>query len=203
MQLLARLMDHALAEAGRRATIVGATSGDTVARRSRPSGIRSGPMCSCCSRMAAFRRPAPDDDHATEAHLHAVTIPGTFDDCQNLVKALFNNHRFRDSVNLAGVISINWARVEWRRSPILRGGVALGAPHRRWRSASRRQFSVIFSPAMCPEDGVADRAAGDRHQRERHSGANAATGRYEMAPVAPQLAVDGYPDLLEFRAPSV
>ncbi len=46
-----------------------------------------------------------------EKNVHAVAIRGTFDDCQALVKAMFNDHAFRDRVALSGVNSINWARI--------------------------------------------------------------------------------------------
>jgi threonine synthase len=45
------------------------------------------------------------------ANAHAVAVPGTFDDCQDLVKAAFADTGFRDEVRLSAVNSINWARV--------------------------------------------------------------------------------------------
>ena len=44
-------------------------------------------------------------------NVHALALDGTFDDCQNIVKALFQHADFADSVKLSGVNSINWARV--------------------------------------------------------------------------------------------
>ena len=44
-------------------------------------------------------------------NVHAIAIDGTFDDCQDLVKAMFNDQPFRDDLRLAAVNSINWARV--------------------------------------------------------------------------------------------
>jgi threonine synthase len=65
-----------------------------------------------------------------EANVHAVAVRGTFDDCQALVKALFNDHAFRDRVQLAGVNSINWARIVAQVTYYFVAAVALGAPHR-------------------------------------------------------------------------
>ncbi|MGC6471486.1 MAG: threonine synthase [Parvibaculales bacterium] len=112
MQLLARLMDDALTRRGQRATIVGATSGDTggaaiEAFRGRdaidvfilyPEG-----------RVSDVQRKQMTTP--TDANVHAVAVQGTFDDCQALVKSMFNDVHFRDQVGLAGVNSINWARV--------------------------------------------------------------------------------------------
>jgi threonine synthase len=63
--------------------------------------------------------------------VHAVAIEGTFDDCQALVKAMFNHHAFRDRVRLSGVNSINWARIVAQAVYYFTAAVALGAPHRK------------------------------------------------------------------------
>jgi threonine synthase len=62
--------------------------------------------------------------------VHAIALEGTFDDCQAIVKALFNHARFRDDINLSGVNSINWARVAAQTVYYFTAAVALGAPHR-------------------------------------------------------------------------
>jgi threonine synthase len=67
---------------------------------------------------------------AGAANVHALAIDGTFDDCQALVKALFNHHRFRDAVSLSGVNSINWARIVAQAVYYFTSAVALGAPAR-------------------------------------------------------------------------
>jgi threonine synthase len=131
MQVLARLMDRALARRGERATIVGATSGDTggaaiEAFRGReaidifilyPDGRVSDVQ------RRQMTTPA-------EANVHALAIDGTFDDCQALVKGLFNDHATRDRLRLAGVNSINWARIMAQIVYYFSAGVALGAPDR-------------------------------------------------------------------------
>jgi threonine synthase len=67
----------------------------------------------------------PADDN-----VHALAIEGTFDDCQAIVKGLFNHHAFRDQVALSGVNSINWARIMAQAVYYFTAAVALGAPHR-------------------------------------------------------------------------
>jgi len=64
------------------------------------------------------------------ANVHALAIEGTFDDCQAIVKGMFNHHRFRDSVALSAVNSINWARIVAQVVYYFTSAVALGAPAR-------------------------------------------------------------------------
>jgi len=132
MQLLARLMDHLLAQRGERATIVGATSGDTggaavEAFRGRDHVdvvvlFPHGRISEVQRRMMT----TPADDN-----VHAIAVEGTFDDCQAIVKGLFNHHAFRDRVRLSGINSINWARIVAQVVYYFTAAVALGAPHRK------------------------------------------------------------------------
>lgn len=132
MQVLARLMDQALEERGERATIVAATSGDTGGAAVEAfRGCRRidlvvlyphGRISDVQRRMMT----TPDD-----ANVHALAVEGTFDDCQRLVKALFNHHAFRDRVRLSAVNSINWARIVAQVVYYFVAAAALGAPARR------------------------------------------------------------------------
>ncbi len=131
MQLLARLMDHALAKRSRRATIVGATSGDTGGAAI--EAFRSSKRVDVVilfpdGRVSDVQRRMMTTP--TEANVHAVAVKGTFDDCQALVKAMFNDHAFRDRMSLSGVNSINWARIVAQVTYYFVAAVALGAPHR-------------------------------------------------------------------------
>ena len=131
MQFLSRIMDFILLERGLKATIVGATSGDTgsaaiEAFRGRdttdifilhPQG-RTSPV----QRLQMTT--------VLDANVHNLALDGTFDDCQNIVKAMFNNHRFRDRVRLSGVNSINWGRIVAQIVYYFTSAVALGCPHR-------------------------------------------------------------------------
>jgi threonine synthase len=65
------------------------------------------------------------------ANVHALAIDGTFDDCQAIVKGLFNHAAFRDRVRLSGVNSINWARIVAQTVYYFTAAVALGAPQRK------------------------------------------------------------------------
>jgi threonine synthase len=132
MQLLGRLMDHALTARGERTTIVVATSGDTggaaiEAFRGRARAdlfvlFPQGRISDVQRRMMTT---------ATDGNVHALAIEGTFDDCQALVKSMFNHHAFRDRVRLSGVNSINWARIVAQVVYYFTAAVALGSPHRK------------------------------------------------------------------------
>jgi threonine synthase len=132
MQLLARLMDHALAARGERRTIVVATSGDTGGAaveafrdRAQVDLIVLFPQ----GRISAVQRRMMTTTAA--ANVSAIAIDGTFDDCQAIVKGMFNHHAFRDQVSLSGVNSINWARIVAQAVYYFTAAVALGAPRRK------------------------------------------------------------------------
>ncbi len=132
MQLLARLMDHVLAKRGLRATIVGATSGDTggaAIEAFRGSARVDIVILFPNGRVSDVQRRMMTTP--VEANVHAIAVEGTFDDCQALVKGMFNHHAFRDSVHLSGVNSINWARIVAQLTYYFVAAVALGCPHRR------------------------------------------------------------------------
>ena len=131
MQLIARLMDHVLAERDERATIVGATSGDTggaaidaFAGRDRTDIVILFPE----GRVSPVQQRQMTTSAGT--NVHALAIDGNFDDCQALVKAMFNDHAFRDRVRLSGINSINWARIIAQIVYYFSSAISLGAPDR-------------------------------------------------------------------------
>lgn len=131
MQLLARLMDHVLAERGQRATIVGATSGDTggaaidaFAGRERTDIFILFPN----GRVSPVQQRQMTTSGAS--NVHAVAVEGNFDDCQALVKGMFNDHGFRDRTMLSGVNSINWGRIMAQIVYYFSSALSLGAPDR-------------------------------------------------------------------------
>jgi threonine synthase len=112
LQLVGRLFDHLLTERGRRATILVATSGDTG----------SAAMHGCLGRESLDCVVLFPDGRVSDVqrrqmttldapNLHAVAVDGTFDDCQDIVKAAFGDRAFRDEVHLSAMNSINWGRV--------------------------------------------------------------------------------------------
>ncbi len=131
MQILARLFDHVLAQKGRRVTVVGATSGDTGSAAIEAFKGRDTTdifILHPKGRVSEVQRRQMTT--VLDANVHNIAIDGSFDDCQALVKAMFNDHGFRDEVSLAGVNSINWGRVMAQIVYFFTSAVALGSPAR-------------------------------------------------------------------------
>ncbi|OQM74730.1 threonine synthase [Manganibacter manganicus] len=131
MQLLARVMDHVLAERGQRATIVGATSGDTGGAAIEAFGGRQRTDIFILfphGRVSPVQQRQMTTSGAV--NVHALAIEGNFDDCQGMLKDMFNDHAFRDRVALSGVNSINWARIMAQIVYYFSSALSLGAPDR-------------------------------------------------------------------------
>ncbi|MDX2103227.1 MAG: threonine synthase [Alphaproteobacteria bacterium] len=131
LQLLGRLFDHVLTRRGQRMAVLGATSGDTG----------SAAIEACKDRRAVdifilFPHGRVSDVQRRQmttvasANVHAIAVEGTFDDCQDLVKACFGDLAFRDEVGLGAVNSINWARIVAQTVYYVVAAVAVGAPSR-------------------------------------------------------------------------
>ncbi|MCR6633185.1 MAG: threonine synthase [Magnetospirillum sp.] len=129
LQLVGRLFDHVLKKKGQRVLIVGATSGDTG----------SAAIEACRDREAVDIVILHPKGRTSEvqrrqmttiqsANVRNLAVEGTFDDCQDVVKALFNDLEFRDRYNLSAVNSINWARVMAQVAYYFAAAVSLGAP---------------------------------------------------------------------------
>ena len=132
MQLLSRLMDEVLTARGERTTIVVATSGDTGGAaveafrgRARVDLFVLFPQGRISDVQRRMMTTVADDN------VHTLAIEGTFDDCQAMVKGMFNHQAFRDQVRLSGVNSINWARIVAQVVYYFTAAVALGSPRRK------------------------------------------------------------------------
>ena len=132
LQLLGRLYDHVLSKRGQRVTIVGATSGDTG----------SAAIEACRDRAPIDIFILHPEGRTSEVqrrqmttvlspNVRNVAIQGSFDDCQDLVKAMFADGPFRDEMHLAAVNSINWGRIMAQIVYYAAAALALGAPQRR------------------------------------------------------------------------
>ncbi|HEY4331756.1 MAG TPA: threonine synthase, partial [Ilumatobacteraceae bacterium] len=112
LQLVGRLFDHVLKARGERVTIVGATSGDTGSAAI--DGVKG---CASVDIVILYPYGRTSDVQRRQMttvdapNVHTVAVDGTFDDCQDLVKAMFNDQPFRERMRLSAVNSINWARV--------------------------------------------------------------------------------------------
>ena len=131
MQLLGRLFDHVLAETNGHLTIVAATSGDTGSAaieacrdRARLEVVILHPR----GRTSEVQRQQMTTVLAT--NITNLAVEGSFDDCQDLVKAMFADAPFRDEMRLSAVNSINWARIAAQIPYYAAAALSLGAPDR-------------------------------------------------------------------------
>ena len=131
MQLIGQMMQASLAKSGERVTIVGATSGDTgSAAMEAFRGLSNVDLFILYPHGRVSEVQRRQMTTPSEANVHALAMDGDFDDCQARVKDMFNDFAFRDGVRLAGVNSINWARVLAQVVYYFSSAVSLGAPHR-------------------------------------------------------------------------
>lgn len=112
MQLLGNLFEYELARRGETLNILGATSGDTgsaaeYAMRGK-KGVRVF-MTSPHGRMSPFQQAQMFS--LQDENIHNIAIDGVFDDCQDIVKAVSNDHAFKARYKIGTVNSINWARL--------------------------------------------------------------------------------------------
>lgn len=190
MQILARLFDHVLAKRGRRITVVGATSGDTGS-----------------AAIEAFRGRATSDifilhpkgrvsevqrrqmTTVADENVHNIAIEGSFDDCQALVKAMFNDHAFRDEVSLAGVNSINWGRVMAQIVYFFTSAVALGSPARPVSfSVPTGNFGDVFAGYVASRMGLPIARLIVATNRNDILARTLASGRYEVGEVVATMS---------------
>jgi threonine synthase len=187
MQFLARVMNHILAERGQRATIVGATSGDTGTAAI--EAFRGSPSTDIFILHPEGRTSAVQRRQMTtvlDANVHNIALQGTFDDCQTIVKGLFNNHRFRDATKLSGVNSINWGRIVAQIVYYFTAAVSLGSPDRKVSfTVPTGNFGDIFAGYAAKRMGlpierlIIATNANDILKR------TLATGRYDVTGVSP------------------
>ncbi len=132
LQLVGRLFDHVLTKRASRVTVIGATSGDTG----------SAAIAACLGRSAVDVVMLHPHGRVSDVqrrqmttvlapNIHNVALDGTFDDCQDAVKAMFNDLPFRDAHRLSAVNSINWARVAAQIAYYAHAALSLGAPDRK------------------------------------------------------------------------
>ncbi|MBL3572427.1 threonine synthase [Rhodovulum sulfidophilum] len=156
MQLIGQLFQAALERSGQRVTIVGATSGDTGSAAI--EAFRGLPNVDVfilfpegrVSEVQRRQMTTPAEDN-----VHALALKGDFDDCQARLKDMFNHFEFRDAVGLAGVNSINWARVLAQVVYYFTSAVSLGAPHRPVRfTVPTGNFGDIFAGYIAGRMGL-------------------------------------------------
>ncbi|QTR49713.1 threonine synthase [Candidatus Thiothrix anitrata] len=112
MQLLGNLFEYVLAKAGQGINILGATSGDTGSSAEYAMRGKHGVnvfMLSPHGKMSRFQ--TAQMFSLQDPNIFNIAVNGVFDDCQDIVKAVSNDHAFKAQHKIGAVNSINWARV--------------------------------------------------------------------------------------------
>ncbi|MCL4105171.1 UNVERIFIED_CONTAM: hypothetical protein GTU68_018878 [Idotea baltica] len=156
MQLIGQLFQVALARRGERVTIVGATSGDTgSAAMEAFRGLDAVDLFILYPHGRVSEVQRRQMTTPSEPNVHALALEGHFDDCQARVKDMFNDFDFRDGVRLAGVNSINWARVLAQVVYYFASATALGAPDRKISfTVPTGNFGDIFAGHIAKRMGL-------------------------------------------------
>jgi threonine synthase len=156
MQRIGQMFEHALKRSGRRVTIVGATSGDTGS-----AAIEAFRGLEAVDVFILYPHGRVSDVQRrqmttpSESNVHALALDGDFDDCQARLKDMFNDFDFRDGVQLAGVNSINWARVLAQVVYYFTSAVALGAPDRKVSfTVPTGNFGDVFAGFIAKQMGL-------------------------------------------------
>lgn len=156
MQLIGQMFEVALKRSGKRVTIVGATSGDTGS-----AAIEAFRGLDAVDVFIMYPHGRVSDVQRrqmttpVEDNVHALAVDGDFDTCQALLKDMFNDFEFRDEVKLAGVNSINWARVLAQVVYYFTSAVSLGAPERKVSfSVPTGNFGDVFAGYVAKRMGL-------------------------------------------------
>ena len=190
LQLVGPLFDAALARRGEHATIIGATSGDTGTAAIEACRDRAAIDIFVLyphGRVSEVQRRQMTT--VESANAHAIAIEGTFDDCQDLVKALFGDAQLRQSLNLAAVNSINWARIAAQTVYYFAAAAALGAPHRRASfSVPTGNFGNVYAGHVARRMGLPIERLVIGTNRNDILARYVASGEMAIAPVEPSLS---------------
>jgi threonine synthase len=190
MQLIGQMFDHALTRRGDRVTIVGATSGDTgsaAIEAFRGLGAVDVFILYPHGRVSEVQRRQMTTP--SEANVHALAVTGHFDDCQARVKDMFNHFDFRDRVGLAGVNSINFARVLAQVVYYFTAATSLGAPHRPVSfTVPTGNFGDIFAGHLARRMGLPIERLGVATNRNDILHRCLTTGAYRPDEVAPTIS---------------
>jgi len=156
MQLIGQMFQVSLKRRGERVTIVGATSGDTgSAAMDAFKGLDSVDLFIMYPHGRVSEVQRRQMTTPTEANVHALAVDGDFDTCQALLKDMFNDFDFRDEVKLAGVNSINWARVLAQVVYYFTSAVSIGAPKRKVSfTVPTGNFGDIFAGYVAKKMGL-------------------------------------------------
>ena len=190
MQLIGQMFQASLTRSGERITIVGATSGDTGSAAIEAfRGLDNVDVFILFPHGRVSEVQRRQMTTPNEANVHALAMDGDFDDCQAMLKDMFNDTPFRDGVRLAGVNSINWGRVLAQVVYYFSSAVSLGAPHREISfTVPTGNFGDIFAGYIAKQMGlpIADLVVATNQNDILHR--TLETGAYTKEGVTPSIS---------------
>ncbi len=190
LQLVGRLFDVVLRRRGRHVTVIGATSGDTgsaAIEACRDKDSIDIFVLHPKGRVSEVQRRQMTT--VKSANVHNIAVTGTFDDCQDLVKAMFADVAFRERMGLAAVNSINWARVMAQCAYYFSAACALGAPQRAVSFAvPTGNFGNVYAGYAAKRMGLPVESLVVGSNRNDILARFFETGRLEIAEVIPTLS---------------
>ncbi len=190
MQLIGQMFQASLTRSGDRITIVGATSGDTGSAAIEAfRGLKNVDVFILYPHGRVSEVQRRQMTTPVEANVHALAMDGDFDDCQAILKDMFNDFSFRDEVRLAGVNSINWGRVLAQVVYYFTAAVSLGAPHREVSfTVPTGNFGDIFAGYIAKKMGlpIADLVVATNQNDILHR--TLETGAYTKEGVIPSIS---------------
>ncbi len=190
LQLLGRMLEHVLDRRHERVTIIGATSGDTGSAAIEACRDRDAVdivILHPQGRVSEVQRRQMTT--VDSANVHNVAVEGTFDDCQDLVKAMFNDRPFREEQHLAAANSINWARIMAQTVYYFHAALALGGPDRAVAfSVPTGNFGNVFAADVARRMGLPIKRLYVGSNRNDILTRFLETGEMAAAPVEPTLS---------------
>ncbi len=190
LQFLGRVLEYFLIRGNRKLTVIGATSGDT--------GSAAIEGCRGRKNMRIFilhpKGRVSDVQRKqmtaiADANVFNLALDGTFDDCQDAVKALFADNTFRQAQSLTAVNSINWARILAQVVYYFYAALALGAPARAVSfTVPTGNFGDIYAGYIAKCMGLPIEKLVIATNSNDILARTLATGAYSAAPVNPTLS---------------
>ena len=155
LQFLGNVFEYVLDKRGGRLNILGATSGDTGSAAI--AGVRGKQNINIFVMYPEGRTSALQEKQMTtvlDDNVQNLAIEGSFDDCQLILKTIFNDLAFKDAYDLGAVNSVNWARVLAQVVYYFSAYVQLGSPDRFQVAVPTGNFGNIFAGYIARRMGL-------------------------------------------------
>ena len=155
LQFLGNVFEYVLDKRGGSLNILGATSGDTGSAAI--AGVRGKQNINIFIMFPEGRTSALQEKQMTtvlDANVHNLAIEGSFDDCQSILKRIFNDLTFKEAYDLGAVNSVNWARILAQVVYYFSAYVQLGLPERFQVAVPTGNFGNIFAGYIARRMGL-------------------------------------------------